>query len=979
MPSIELLTLGTVELRRDVAGEQPGNPVVIQPKSLALLIYLALAPPRGFQRRDTLVALFWPELDEARARNALNQSIHRVRSAVGGGTILARGQEEIGLDRERIRCDAIAFEDAAEAGDAAAALELYRGDFLSGFHIGGAPGFERWLDDERARLRRRARDAAETLANAAEAAVQSLQSVRWLRRVIAITPEDEGSLRRLIASLDAMGERAAAVREYEDFARRLSDEYDLVPAPESQALIGAIRRRHMADAAGSGPGGARHHGGEAVAETVPEAGDDVAVPEPMAGTGPSDAAVPEFPPGTGGPTDAAEAVGMRQPRRRAVLAATVAVALVGLTWILHPWLWSGAGRPGPDAPELVRAGDRVLVAVMENRTDDEHLGAAIREAIVTDLAQSPLLYIVELTSLGGVLERMRLPDTTTVTAGLALEIARREGYPVVVAGDVDRLGAGYQLSARVLEAATGQTIARVRETAADATGVIAAVERVARQLRQHLGESSSSIRRSPPLPQVTTASLEALELHARAREHGRRGEYRQAIALALQAVERDTAFAGAYVQLATYYNNSSRPELRDRYADLAHRHAARLPTRERLAAAADYHARRGRPDSAAHFLERLIELGPPAAGPYHALGNAYAAMGPDSDALRLYRRALELDGDWIVPYASVVRVARQLGEVEEADSVLALMETRYPEAFLTDIARLARALHLRELDAADSLAAAMASRADPAARRWAAVVRLYLAGIRGQLTQTIQGADELLRDVSPLGEDAAAAFLNLGLSASLAAGDPLRARPLVDRAEAHLLDRDGMLGVLGLAGLANGYALAGRPDAARRVLPRLDAQMDSLVRNGHARTSAVHKVRAVIAMVEGDPDAAIEELREARSLPPGLGPLGWFLWAEAHAATNSPDTAAAAYERLLGTVPIWGARSAYLGPLWPLAHERLADLYLATGDTAAAVAHLSAFAALWRDADPDLQPRVEAARDLVARLRPERRVPDAQH
>src|SRR5882672_8872931 len=37
------------------------RPVLAQPKRFALLAYLALAEPRGFRRRDTLLPLFWPD------------------------------------------------------------------------------------------------------------------------------------------------------------------------------------------------------------------------------------------------------------------------------------------------------------------------------------------------------------------------------------------------------------------------------------------------------------------------------------------------------------------------------------------------------------------------------------------------------------------------------------------------------------------------------------------------------------------------------------------------------------------------------------------------------------------------------------------------------------------------------------------------------------------------------------------------------
>ena len=69
---IELRTLGTLDLRDGAMGEI--RRVLAQPKRLALLVYLALAP--AAPRRDSLLALFWPELDQGRARLALRQAVH---------------------------------------------------------------------------------------------------------------------------------------------------------------------------------------------------------------------------------------------------------------------------------------------------------------------------------------------------------------------------------------------------------------------------------------------------------------------------------------------------------------------------------------------------------------------------------------------------------------------------------------------------------------------------------------------------------------------------------------------------------------------------------------------------------------------------------------------------------------------------------------------------------------------------------------
>jgi DNA-binding SARP family transcriptional activator len=89
---IELRLLGSLSLTNSAREELPS--VLRQPKRLALLAYLAAATPRGFHRRDTLLALFWPERDAEHARAALSDSLYALRRALGDGVILRRGDEE---------------------------------------------------------------------------------------------------------------------------------------------------------------------------------------------------------------------------------------------------------------------------------------------------------------------------------------------------------------------------------------------------------------------------------------------------------------------------------------------------------------------------------------------------------------------------------------------------------------------------------------------------------------------------------------------------------------------------------------------------------------------------------------------------------------------------------------------------------------------------------------------------------------------
>ena len=241
---IELRLIGRVSLT-GVEGREVRN-LLGQPRRLALLAFLAAATPRGFHRRDSLLPLFWPELDQEHARAALRQALHVLRANLGAETVASRGDEEVGLDFAHIWCDVAAFQQAI-AGDALReALDLYRGSLLEGFFISDAPEFERWLETERARLREAASRAAVTLVGRSEECGNLTTAVHWARRGVELTPNEEVLVRRLITLLDRHGDRAGALEAYEEFAVRLREEYDAQPAAETQDLIAAVRARERA-------------------------------------------------------------------------------------------------------------------------------------------------------------------------------------------------------------------------------------------------------------------------------------------------------------------------------------------------------------------------------------------------------------------------------------------------------------------------------------------------------------------------------------------------------------------------------------------------------------------------------------------------------------------------------------------------------------------------------------------------------------
>ena len=150
----KLLVLGTPDLR--APDGRRITSVLSQPKRLGLLTYLALS--QAPVSRAAVVALFWPDSHEARARNALSQAVFHLRRSMAEEVVQGVEGDRLWAPPELIWCDARELlttgEPAADLLDAAA-----RG-FLEGWNADDSQPLQEWLDTQRRRIRDRAARAA---------------------------------------------------------------------------------------------------------------------------------------------------------------------------------------------------------------------------------------------------------------------------------------------------------------------------------------------------------------------------------------------------------------------------------------------------------------------------------------------------------------------------------------------------------------------------------------------------------------------------------------------------------------------------------------------------------------------------------------------------------------------------------------------------------------------------------------------------
>ncbi len=233
---ISVQTLGPVELALDSA---PAPPELLWRKHLALLIYLARSPRS--RSRDHLVALLWPEKPETAARHSLTAAISLFRRYLGENAIIAEAGR-LRLAPETVSLDLDRFEGLAGSGAWDQAAAMVGGEFLEGFSVPSAPGFDDWLDQERTAVRKR---SVEVLINHSEQLIRrgrAPEAMPVAARALALDPTSELALHSSMKSLVLAGDRAGALEQFDSFSARLRDELGTAPSAETEALVERIRQ-----------------------------------------------------------------------------------------------------------------------------------------------------------------------------------------------------------------------------------------------------------------------------------------------------------------------------------------------------------------------------------------------------------------------------------------------------------------------------------------------------------------------------------------------------------------------------------------------------------------------------------------------------------------------------------------------------------------------------------------------------------------
>jgi tetratricopeptide (TPR) repeat protein len=657
--------------------------------------------------------------------------------------------------------------------------------------------------------------------------------------------------------------------------------------------------------------------------------------------------------------------------RNAIAGGVAAFALLGMLVTGYFVMWSsGIGPVGSLAAQGVfNEGDAVVLAEFENTSNDPSLGEMVTEALRVDLAGSSVITLVEPDRVRDALRRMGQTSDERLGPELAREVAIRDGFKAVIHGSVGSAGSGFLFVASMQAAESGTTLATFREAARSPDDVIDAIDKLSQDIREKAGESLKVIKAEEPLEKVSTSSLEALRKYVEAERLGDQAQYARAIATMEEALALDPDFAMAYRKLAVLQASgggtlSSQVQAATRAYELRDR----LTERERHLAEAYYHNTvTGNVTAEIQAYEMVLERFPDDQAALNNIALALLARTRLEEAIQYLERAVNGPGASAPAYTNLPGYLAMAGRHQEAVEALADMKARYPGRGVWESWN-RFTLAAFKLDGEEAHAAGQELLARPEAQGgWESAGSMAMSvgdALQGSIREAHQHSAEDIAAMRELGLWDLVTYAEVGaVHLELVLGRDQEAREVYSR-----LDLDETLAAASPS--ERKYEEAVLIRALLGSEQEVDRTLETWKNDGIPSSSGtvfeeVQRVAEALLVGHSDPGQGLEGLND---LSRSMNCPGCYVWERASLAQEA-GRLEEARDLFLATTRL-SSSDYFLDPVRRLlAHERLAGLYEELGDPVEAANHYATFADAWSEADADLQPRVQAARDRVAALR----------
>jgi eukaryotic-like serine/threonine-protein kinase len=625
------------------------------------------------------------------------------------------------------------------------------------------------------------------------------------------------------------------------------------------------------------------------------------------------------------------------------------------------WLWAGIAAAillGAVAGSLIfirrtsalTEKDSILLTEFVNTTGDSVFDGTLKQALATQLEQSPFLNIVPESKILQALQYMGRPAGERVTSEVGREICQRENIRAMMTGSIAGIGSHYVVQLKAINTQSGDAIATEQVEVDSKEQVLKGMDRAATQIRQKLGESLTTVQQfATPLEQATTSSLEALKAYSAGHANHAKLDDHAAIPFFKKAVEIDPNFAQAWAELGVSQGNEGMSKASEDALNRAYDLQSRASDVERFYISGHYFNTIGDLDKSVETYEQWHKIYPRDSIPLNNLALIYGSIGQFDKGLASALDEMRVDPNSIYSYQDLADAYFSLNRIDEAKTVAEQGLTKVPNAIgshrqLMDIA------YLRGDKAdVDRHLAWGKGRPDEQFILLGKAFYELNAGKRRASAQTLQDAQAVAQK-----------FNNAEFSAFIGGLSAYSAALVSDCSSAKALAAASMQqfpGGTNLEAASSALAICGESSKATQAI---DIRVKQYPNDTLLNVVRKPSVLAVIAMREGKPDEGIRLLEPARRIELGVGPgsapaLAPYIRGLIYLSKKDGANAAVEFRKIAERRYLYAS-----SPTFSLSQLGLARAYALQGDTARARTAYQDFLAMWKDADADLLPLKEA-------------------
>jgi len=342
-----------------------------------------------------------------------------------------------------------------------------------------------------------------------------------------------------------------------------------------------------------------------------------------------------------------------------LMAATLVIALLAGTW------WIAVSRAPQVAPDPMS----ILIADFDNQTGDASFDGAAEQALAIAMEGAGFISAFPRPSAQKVAEQLQ--PGSILDENMARLVARREGINVVLAGTLTEKGSGYRVSVRALDAGLEEEDAKPLATesanADEKQDVLAAVGRLASDLRGELGDTEPESARLAAAETFTASSVEAMSSYARAQDLLFRGDFDEALTHYIEAVTLDPDFGRAHSGMGVVYANLKQFDKAEKSYKKALQQLDRMTEREKYRTLGLYYLQIARNnEKAIENYETLVDRYPADRAAHGNLALAYLYVRDFDRAVEEGRTAVELAPQDLLQRTNYSMYLMYAGDYEES-------------------------------------------------------------------------------------------------------------------------------------------------------------------------------------------------------------------------------------------------------------------------------------------------------------------------